>query len=80
MCIIIICFPVYDVIIFEFSLSVLVKPFSAWPKALGQKFEYLKYENTTLKVSVFSPSVGSMDQKNSEYRHLLRSDRAFKLK
>ena len=58
MCIIIICFPVYDVIIFEFSLSVLGKPFSAWPKTSGQKFEYLKNENTTLKVSVFSPNVG----------------------
>ena len=58
--IIIICFLVY-VIIFEFSLSVLVKPFSVWPKTSGQKFEYLKNESTTLKLSVFSPNVGKYE-------------------
>ena len=43
MCIIIICFPVCDVIKFEITFSVLIKPFSYMTKTSGQRKEFLKW-------------------------------------
>ena len=40
MCIVIICFPVYDVINFETGLTFLIKPFSNMTKKLGEKSKY----------------------------------------
>ena len=45
MCIVIIYFPVYDVINFEVKLSFLIKSFFCMTKKSVQKFEYLKNEN-----------------------------------
>ena len=45
MCIVIIYFPVYDVINFEVKLSFLIKSFFYMTKKSVQKFEYLKNEN-----------------------------------
>ena len=38
----IICFPVYDVIIFKINLSLSSSRFPTWPKKSGQKLEYRK--------------------------------------
>ena len=47
MCIVLICFPVYDVINFEINLGFLIKPFS-YTKKSGQKFKNLNNEKSFL--------------------------------
>ena len=42
--IVVICFPVYDVVNFEINLSFLIKPIFYMAKKSGQKFKYLKSE------------------------------------
>ena len=44
MCIVIACFPVYDVKDFEVILSFLIKPFSYMTKKIKTKFKYLPNE------------------------------------
>ena len=46
MCIVIICFPVYDTMNFEINLSFLIKPFFNMTKKSGQKCNYLKKEKS----------------------------------
>ena len=46
MCIVIICFPVYDVINFENNLSFLIEPLFYMNKKSGQRFEQLKNEQS----------------------------------
>ena len=46
MCIIIICFPVYDVINFEINFNFLIKLFYYMAKKSGQKFVYLSDTHT----------------------------------
>ena len=46
MWIVIVCYPVCDVINFEIYLSFLTKPFSYMTKYSEQKFKYLKNEKS----------------------------------
>ena len=49
MCIVVICFPVYDAINCEINLVFLIKLFSYVTKKSGQKFKYLKKEKWNKK-------------------------------
>ena len=48
-CIVIICFPIYDVVNFENNLSFFSSDFPTRPKRLGLKFRNLKKENSFLR-------------------------------
>ena len=55
MCIVIICFPVFDVINFEIKFTFLSSRFPIWPKNSGQNSKYLKNEKSFIrwKKSIF---------------------------
>ena len=48
MCIVIICFPISEVMKFEIKISLLMKLFPTWPKKSEQKFKYLQKERSFL--------------------------------
>ena len=53
MFILIICFPVYEVLNFEIKLSSLIKPFFRITKKIRTKVEYLKNEKSFYRRSFF---------------------------